>query len=142
MITGVNHVTLSVRDLDVSFDFYTKILGIKPRAKWLQGAYLEAGKIWLALIVDKKMRTHNNPEYSHLALSVKPKDFGPISKRIRESGAKIWHRNTTEGPSIYFLDPDGHKLEIHVGDLKTRLIWAKTNPWKGLEFFNNNYQSQ
>jgi hypothetical protein len=77
-----------------------------------------------------------------LAFSVKSKDFGSISKRIRKSEAKIWHRNTTEGPSIYFLDPDGHKLEIHVGDLKTRLIWAKANPWEGLEFFDSNYPNQ
>lgn len=33
MITGINHVTLSVRDLDESFEFYTATLGLTPAAR-------------------------------------------------------------------------------------------------------------
>ena len=61
--------------------------------------------------------------------------FDAFAKRIKASGAEIFQENVTEGKSLYFLDPDGHKLEIHVGDLKSRLKSAKETPWKGLEFF-------
>jgi catechol 2,3-dioxygenase-like lactoylglutathione lyase family enzyme len=47
MITGLNHITLSVRDLDRSFQFYVKTLGAKPLARWRRGAYLLAGDLWL-----------------------------------------------------------------------------------------------
>lgn len=33
------------------------------------------------------------------------------------------------GTWYYFLDPDGHKLEVHVGDWKTRIDELKKKPW-------------
>lgn len=38
MITGINHLTLAVRDLERSFDFYTRVMGLQPVVKWSQGA--------------------------------------------------------------------------------------------------------
>lgn len=29
MITGINHLTLAVRDLERSFDFYTRVVGLE-----------------------------------------------------------------------------------------------------------------
>jgi hypothetical protein len=40
-----------------------------------------------------------------------------------------------EGKSLYFLDPNNHKLEIHASNLDNRLKHDKENPWDGLEFF-------
>jgi len=40
--------------------------------------------------------------------------------------------NKSEGQSLYILDTDGHKLEIHVGDLKSRLKSLKIRPYKNL----------
>lgn len=135
MITGVNHITLSVTSVDESFEFYTNTLGMTPVAKWPKGSYLLAGSLWVALVLDGDVRSGPLPEYSHIAFSVQPQDFLMISARIRASGAAIWQDNWTEGESLYFVDPNGHKLEIHISDLATRLQAANLDPWEGLEFF-------
>jgi catechol 2,3-dioxygenase-like lactoylglutathione lyase family enzyme len=135
MITGVNHLTLSIRDVEESFHFYNAVLGFRPLAKWPKGAYLLAGDLWIALVLDDRLRAAPLAEYSHIAFSVAPNDFEALKHRIEESGAAIWQQNWTEGDSVYFLDPNGHKLEVHSSTLEARIASAKANPWEGLEFF-------
>lgn len=135
MITGLNHMTLSVRDVERAWRFYVDLLGCRPVARWPKGAYLLAGDLWLALVLDDHTRAGPLPEYSHLAFSVPAADFAALAGRIQAAGAVIWQANWTEGESLYFLDPDGHKLEIHASDLKARLCAARQNPWEGLDFF-------
>jgi catechol 2,3-dioxygenase-like lactoylglutathione lyase family enzyme len=108
VITGLNHVTLAVRDLDRSFDFYAHVLGLKPVARWPKGAYFSAGDLWLALTRDAQVREGPLPEYTHMAFTVAPDDFDALCRRIELSGAGAWQDNTSEGASHYFLDPDGH----------------------------------
>ncbi|MCC2644778.1 MAG: fosA, partial [Burkholderiales bacterium] len=45
--------------------------------------------------------------------------------------------NYSEGESLYFLDPDGHKLEIHIGSWQSRIENKKQDPgtWQDIEFF-------
>ncbi len=135
MIKGINHITLSVKDVDQSFEFYTQILGFKPVVKWPKGAYLLAGDLWFCLFLDDNTRKSKLPEYTHIAFTISEQNFKIMSERIKKSGAKIWQENQTEGDSLYFVDPNGHKLEIHASSLKARIKWAKINPWDGLEFF-------
>ncbi len=133
MIRGVNHITLAVRDVGESSKFYVAVLGCQQVARWPQGAYLLAGDVWLALVQDDHVRPGPLPEYSHIAFSVTPENFSALSARIYASGAIIWQENKSEGESLYFLDPNGHKLEIHASDLAARLRAARANPWPGLE---------
>jgi len=135
MLTGINHITLAVKDTEESFRFYTQVLGMKPVAKWPKGAYLLAGDTWLALHQDSSTRAGALTEYTHIAFSVSHDDFATMEARIRSSGAVIWQENWTEGDSLYFLDPNGHKLEIHASDLENRIRSAKQNPWDDLQFF-------
>jgi catechol 2,3-dioxygenase-like lactoylglutathione lyase family enzyme len=137
MIDGVNHITLSVGDIERSFRFYVETLGAKPLARWSKGAYLLAGDVWLCLSLDERTRTAPLPEYSHIAFSVPATGFADAAARIRTSGVTIWQDNRSEGASLYFLDPDGYKLEIHAGDWRTRLAAMKKHPWEpGIQYFD------
>ena len=135
MLTGLNHLTLSTRDVAESVRFYTEVLGCKLLARWSRGAYLLAGDVWLALSLDPSTRSEALPEYTHVAFSVEPGQFEAVAARIRASGAHIFKDNTSEGASLYFLDPNGHKLEIHATDLQARLQSLREAPYDGLELF-------
>jgi catechol 2,3-dioxygenase-like lactoylglutathione lyase family enzyme len=134
-ITGLNHITLAVSDLDRSLAFYRDTLGCTVRALWADGAYLEAGGMWLCLSRDQDMRSAPRPDYTHIAFSVAEEDFATLSERLKTE-CTIWKDNRSEGASTYFLDPDGHKLELHVGTLTTRLEHYLAHPEKGVRVFD------
>ncbi|HEX7854903.1 MAG TPA: VOC family protein [Sphingobium sp.] len=133
-VTGLNHITLAVADLDRSLAFYRDVLGCVVRAIWIDGAYLEAGTLWLCLSRDDEVRSSPHADYTHIAFSVSDADYGRLSDRVMTE-CTIWKNNKSEGASTYFLDPDGHKLEIHLGELKTRLSHYRENPSKGTRVF-------
>ncbi len=135
MITAMNHVTLAVKDVEVSFRFYREVLGFKPLCKWDAGAYFLIGDFWFCLNVDQSRIP--NPCYTHYAFSVREEDFEAMSQRIQDAGAQIFKDNTSPGNSFYFLDPDGHKLEIHASSWQNRVEIKKTDPgsWNNLTWF-------
>ena len=121
MIRGLNHLTLAVRDVERAVAFYRDVLEIDVARQWPDGAYLTAGPLWLCLSRDPDARHAPAADYTHAAFDVAAEDFPTLAKQIRASGATIWKENRSEGDSLYFLDPDGHKLELHVGNLASRL---------------------
>lgn len=141
MITGINHITLAVTDIHKSFDFYQNILGFKPLVKWDKGAYFLIGQdllekpFWFCLNVDPKRIPM--PCYTHYAFSVAPHDFEKTRDKLLKANVPFFKDNISPGDSLYFLDPDGHKLEIHVGTWQTRLLVKKNNPgsWTQVEWF-------
>jgi catechol 2,3-dioxygenase-like lactoylglutathione lyase family enzyme len=135
MITGMNHITLAVKDIKKSFEFYHQVLGLKPLCCWDKGAYFLVGDFWFCLNVDDKREV--NSCYTHYAFSVSASDFQTMSEKIITSGAIVFKENTSPGESLYFLDPDGHKLEIHASDWQTRILTKKAEPghWTGIEWF-------
>lgn len=112
---------MSVRSLEESFNFYKEVLGFKPLMKKGKSAYFLAGELWFCIEEDPAVRPQALPEYTHIAFTVSQESFELISNRIRASGSTIFKENKSEGSSTYFLDPNGHKLEIHAGDWKSRL---------------------
>lgn len=133
MITGINHISLAVGNLDVSFRFYKDILGFKPLCLWPKGAYLLAGELWFCLFEDPG--AHPGKGYTHIAFSVSAKDFLILTDRLRKANVILWKENISEGDSLYFLDPDNYQLELHVGDWRTRMAFKKQHPWEGVDFF-------
>lgn len=134
-VSGLNHITLAVADIARSLTFYRDVLGCIVRAEWNDGAYVEAGSLWLCLSRDENARSSPHPDYSHIAFSVAEANFAEMSERLTTKSV-IWKENGSEGASTYFLDPDGHKLEIHLGDLESRLAHYRANPSKAVRVFD------
>ena len=128
-ITGLNHITLSVSDLERSLAFYQQLLGFELRVSWQRGAYLTAGHLWLCLSLGQPKPAQ---DYSHLALTVAKADFPDWQQRLAHTQVELWQSNSSEGDSLYCLDPDGHQWELHAGDLANRLASLVNQPYAGL----------
>lgn len=129
MITGLNHITIAVSDLQQSIHFYMDVLGFTGHVKWETGAYLSVGELWFCLSSDTPCA---KTDYTHIAFTVSDADFSDYCQKVLAGGTKQWKQNTSEGDSLYILDPDGHKLELHVGNLTSRLDALKVKPYKNL----------
>jgi hypothetical protein len=89
----------------------------------------------VCLTLDPEARTASLPEYTHTAFTVSTPEFSRLVEQLQKAQVICWQDNRSPGASFYFLDPDGHKLEIHVSNLEDRLRSLKANPPKDLIFF-------
>jgi len=133
VLNGINHITIAVSDLERSVAFYQQRLGMGLKVTWAKGAYLEVGGQWICLSVDAAQPSR---DYSHIAFDISEQQFDLFSQSLVTSGVKLWKKNKSEGDSLYLLDPDGHKLEIHVGTLTTRLQKMRNNATPDMIFYD------
>lgn len=136
MLTGLNHLTLAVSDLTRSLAFYRDVLGLRIEATWDAGAYLSLPGLWLCLSYDPQRMAEPSTDYTHYAFSLGAADFPLFVERLKAANVREWRDNRSEGASFYFLDPDGHKLEAHVGDLASRLAACRQKPYAGMRFYD------
>jgi len=133
MINGINHITISVKNIDTAFIFYRNVLKLKPVMKSNRSAYFLAGKIWIAL--DQKEKYIISENYSHICFNVSKRHYNYFVKSIRENNIIEWQKNQTEGDSLYILDDSGNKLEIHFSTLKERIKYGKKHFGKDIEWY-------
>jgi len=139
MLHALNHLTLSVSNLPASIAFWRDLLGLRLHAEWHTGAYLTCGDLWLCLSYDETRKfvppqSSDYTHYTHYAFSIDPEHFATFTQKLQDAGVTVWKENKSEGESFYFLDPDGHKLELHVGDLAARLAACQQQPYAGMVF--------
>ena len=132
MLRGLNHLTIAVSNLERSLAFYTKLLGMTAHVRWDSGAYLNLADVWFCLSCDT---VAPSKDYSHIALDIAEQDFELFARKLRAANVTEWKQNKSEGSSLYFLDPDGHKLEVHSGELQNRLDSLRSKPYAGLIWF-------
>ena len=137
MIRGINHINLAVNNIEESFNFYKDILGLTPLCRWDKGAYFTAGSLWFCLSLDPKRSGDPSPCYTHIAFDITEEDFSFMLKRLEKANVLKWKENISEGSSFYFLDPSGHKLEIHVGGWQERLKSKKKSlgSWSDVQYY-------
>ncbi|SEN61717.1 Catechol 2,3-dioxygenase [Duganella sp. CF517] len=136
MLTGISHLTLASSDLPRSVDFYTRLLDFQLIATWDTGAYLTVGGLWICLSLEADRAGAEPSGYTHYAFAIREGDFAGFRQRLLAAGVVEWKANRSEGESFYFLDPDGHQLEAHVGSLASRMARCREKPYAGMRFFD------
>ena len=135
MIKGISHITLAIRNLERSIHFYVETMGFMLVMRSDRTAYFLAGDLWFCVVEDPDLLTQERSDYTHIAFAIEQEDFPLLEGKLRSEEVQLFKANETEGDSLYFLDPDGHKLEIHCGTLETRLEDIQQNPWDNAKVF-------
>lgn len=129
MIQSVNHVTYSVSDLEKSVEFYKDVLKAEILVEGKKTAYFNIAGLWLALNEEKDIpREEIKYSYTHMAFSISDDDFDEWYQWLEDNEVNILEgrkRSIQDKQSVYFTDPDGHKLELHTGTLEDRLNYYK-----------------
>jgi glyoxylase I family protein len=127
-VQRIDHVVLRVRDVERSVRFYTDVLGlaVERRRDDLGLVHLRAGASMIDLVsLDGQLGARGGAgpgdegrNLDHLCLRIEPFDADAILAHLRASGfapdGEV-HRNfgaEGEGPSLYFVDPDGNAIEL------------------------------
>ncbi len=79
--------------------------------------------------VEKKVRRNEIwASYKHVAFSVNEAEFDGMVERLKRLRVEILperERDERDKWSVYFVDKDGHKFEVHTGTLEDRLAYYR-----------------
>lgn len=116
----LEHVNLTVSDLDRSIAFYSDLLDLHVRWKGpvdgdRLGAHVGDDHCYLALFQAAEATPvrldYARPGVNHFGFVVE--DLDDARRRLDRLGAVVHHQADYEpGRRIYFLDPDGHEVEL------------------------------
>ena len=124
-IEALDHVALSVRDVQHSAQWYIDILGFeRQHADLWDGVPIFVGKgdaaIALFPIRANERSTTAFPggvRVLHFAFRVDRKNFLAAQEELKGRGIKFEFQDHEISHSIYFHDPDGHEIELTTYDL-------------------------
>ena len=119
-INYLDHVAIRVIDLNVSAEWYEKVLGLKRHqlAKWGEySIFMLSNRSGIALFpADKNDKqidlTFKNDKIDHFAFSVNKENFEKAKKRYTALNLEFNIQNLHYFHSIYTKDPDGHIVEL------------------------------
>jgi catechol 2,3-dioxygenase-like lactoylglutathione lyase family enzyme len=123
-LEGIDHVALSVRDVERAAQWYIDILGFEPRhAGMWDGVptFIGKGQTAIALFPVRAERPTSSSRAGirvlHLAFRADRKNFLVAQDELKRRGIPFEFQDHEISHSIYFYDPDGHELEITTYDL-------------------------
>ena len=120
-LEGIDHVAMSVRDVERAAQWYIDVLGFKRLHEGIWGGvpiFIGKGTTALALFPAKSDKPASGDiRMLHLALRANRKNFLAAQEELKQRGIKFEFQDHEISHSIYFHDPDGHALEITTYEL-------------------------
>ncbi len=120
---GVHHITLIVKDVKRSKEFYRDVCGMEVVFDEDDVCGLTDGtfSLWLALSHEKSPKEFNPEEtgLNHWAFRVDSREeLGEIEEELRKMNINMEEEGITDdgygGTGIFTRDPDGMKVEFHL----------------------------
>jgi catechol 2,3-dioxygenase-like lactoylglutathione lyase family enzyme len=110
-VQGLDHVAIGVADQAASRDFYRDVLGLERKHADAWGdtpVAMMAEHGGMALFAADGRRNG----FLHLAFRVDRKNFELAQEDLRDAGIEFEKQHHAVAESIYFVDPDGNRLEL------------------------------
>ena len=112
-VTGLLHIALQTRDLQMTEKFYTGILGLKvafrvpPNMLFLR---TPGTKDLVNFVLSKRKRARSGG-LEHFGFKTTTAKLSQLEKTLKENGVAITGRRGKD--AIYFLDPNGYAIEYY-----------------------------
>ena len=126
-LQAIDHVALSVRDVDNSAKWYVDVLGFERQHDDVWKGYpVFLGKNDAAIALfpirakepSKSLSSGPSPvRVLHFAFRASRKEFLAAQAELRQRGIDFEFQDHDISHSIYFYDPDDHELEITTYEL-------------------------
>jgi len=119
-IESLDRIALKVKDLEVSANWYERILGLQRMgpSSWNSfPVYLQAGTMGIALIpaaTPKPSRIVSGDwlVMDHLAFRIPPENFFQAREHLIQHGIAFEIEKDPPAQSLLFKDPDGYRLAL------------------------------
>jgi catechol 2,3-dioxygenase-like lactoylglutathione lyase family enzyme len=122
-IAHIDHVAIAVSDVERSIDWYGDVLGMERRhPEWgIEPAMVCAGDTCVALFALEGAAEappgRGAVAMRHLAFRADRAGFERAQEELMERGIHFDFMDHETAHSVYFADPDGHRLEITTYEL-------------------------
>jgi catechol 2,3-dioxygenase-like lactoylglutathione lyase family enzyme len=115
VVTGVDFITVSTRDIDAAVEFYGDVLGLERSKQWGQmpAFEFETGNLTIAVMQSDAFgiepRSNSHPIEFHVD------DFEAARAELESRGVAFKGETIDSGVchQAFFEDPDGNALAIH-----------------------------
>jgi catechol 2,3-dioxygenase-like lactoylglutathione lyase family enzyme len=103
----LNHVTMFVKDVQKSVDFYQRLFGLEVLTLQDPGVNLQVGGSFLGIYP-----AQGQPNINHVCLGLENFNAETVLKKLGDAGVRGRIRQRGDTQELYFTDPDNLSIQL------------------------------